>query len=344
MMNAKRWVCIFVIIVICLSSNAWAATYALLVSGGHPYYKNFLSFTVGMAEMYNRGLDLGMNITVLDGDGPDNLIPMYSDGDPPEIHPLGIKDSLYIANYWIGDEYVKSDGGTDSADDYDRDGVADVDGPATFEALQQECLRLQNTMTPADDLFVFLGLHGRNDPEQGYQAAFQDHHLLGITDGGDIAEALDSIPFTRRAVFLLSCHGGAFADDLDLTDTVLLTSTSANEVSYLYLPDAFYWGPRDGEFDNNLDKSILGAFMDALDGYADLDGNEMLSWQELYDYVVQNDPFGPILGQEDMMEYPQLFDPNGLAESTYWYVPEPATVLTLLLGGALLCGRSVLRK
>jgi len=304
-------------------------TYALLVNGGYGD-GNAYTFSVELAAMRATLAGHGVTSVVVDGNGPTNALGPYGDDNLPILWGTfgdhGADAQMFRAKWspYQGWCYLAMYG-------VSPDGYG-VDYAATPNGLYLAVRELQGVMTGQDDLIVYLIDHGGQATWFGtdtYEFGLWDQSTV---DAIRLMDWLDRIPYDRRAVIVASCHASAIAPVAAKpgSRTVLLAQTRADELGWVLVPTVYerdgekWWDERRVNWASYLEEAL------SLGG---------MSWSEVFDYAYERDLFGPVQGGvEGDVEHPQLYDPDGLAET--WYLPEPAAACVLAAGALLLILRS----
>ena len=161
----------------------------------------------------------------------------------------------------------------------------DVDFKSTYENFVNVLYELQDKLTSQDQIVFFLIGHGMFDGTNSYYE-LTDYNISDT----DFAYLLSSIERKRMIVVFSPCNTGGFVDDLSSLDTIVITSTRADEANQAAFIEPFLSAFR-GDGDENSDGKV--SFAEAFN-YATSDVAKQ--------YVNRN--WGPV------REHPQL-DDNG---------------------------------
>ncbi len=201
-----------------LNTNAGMGgkTYFVLFSGGGDPEYNGIRFWCDTAMLYST-------LRLKYGIPKERIRTFVSDGlDPaPDANLDGKRSNVYV----------------NSPQDLDGDGIADIDGAATAEALHGCLAGLAGTLRPDDCLWVFITSHGASIGEAA--ANNTSAKAWGWSKSGmDVFTDAEFARWTAGircpvAVALEPCFSGGFADDLLCqADRAVATSASNFESSF----------------------------------------------------------------------------------------------------------------
>lgn len=185
-------------------------------------------------------------------------------------------------------------------------------------------------MTEDDNLFVHLVNHG-NVENGEYVFGFWESYPRKT--GTFIANHLNTIPYRQRVIAVETCYSGALSYTMGLEgeNTIIITQTNDSTDAWGTVPKYYKGVPEEwpeedlhllNTYDNAVDKLFNGALREALTHpeLSDTDKDGKVSWGEVYMYAYNNDPYGPVLleGAPNYIEYPELYDLDNVADSSYW--------------------------
>ena len=212
------------LVLLLFCTPALAGDYALLINGGYNDlgggWNNHGVFATACAYMHNELEALGWSVTVLDGNGATNTIGLYSAASLPDpALSEGWGDAVFAeASTYDGEPYEIWQRRFVSPDDYNRDGIGDVDGPGTAEAIYGAFADLAGRMTTQDRLLVEFVDHGGTD-EQGWTFGTWGHITVS---GSELAAAMDLIPCASRTILVSTCYAGAAWPHFNNAKTTML--------------------------------------------------------------------------------------------------------------------------
>jgi len=161
----------------------------------------------------------------------------------------------------------------------------DVDARATFENFSAVMEKLQDKSCPADTIFFFFIGHGTSQGTNSY------YSLCGYNLKDEELAGMCGLVKRDRMVFVFSpCNSGGFIDDLSGQNTIVITSTRADESNRA---------------------AFIEPFLESFNGPGDADSNGVVSFAEAFNYAgadvisqYANNNWGPLT------EHAQL-DDNG---------------------------------
>jgi hypothetical protein len=176
--------------------------YAVIISGGADKANNHIRYWGDVSHMYST-------LTVKYGYPKTNVYVLVSDGLDPAID--------------------RSDD-TNSPFDLDGDGRNDTMAAATPENVSIVFARLEQVLTPNDQLFVFTTDHGGPSDGGEWDVHLNLWNLEVLTD----AEFKAMTENIQCPVYFAmeQCYGGGFIDDLNQSNRLITTSARYNESSY----------------------------------------------------------------------------------------------------------------
>jgi hypothetical protein len=161
----------------------------------------------------------------------------------------------------------------------------DVDFKSTYENFVNVLYELQDKLTSQDQIVFFLIGHGVFDGTNSYYELID----YSISDT-DFAYLLAGIERTKLIVVFSPCNTGGFVDDLSNLDTVVITSTRADEANQA---------------------AFIEPFLSAFRGDGDENGDGAVSFAEAFNYATSDVAKQYVnRGWGLVSEHPQL-DDNG---------------------------------
>lgn len=251
--------------------------YAVIISGGWDHNNNHYRYWNNSSAIYNV-------LKKKYGYPTDNIKTFISDG-----YNLGADRRFYNTTT----EWFES-----SPTDLDQDGINDVTGAATLSNIRSAFTYLRNTLTPADELFIFITSHG------GYDGAYYTTLWGEKLYAAELQSMLSRINTDNIQIISTVCNSGGFIPALESHNRVIGTACRADENSWAYNTlefDAFpyYWI-----------SGMLGLEIDDLDASVncDLDDDSEISFYEAFQYAKDN--------AETLNEHAQYLSlPNKLGNS-----------------------------
>ena len=300
------------LVLLLFCTPALAGDYALLINGGYNDlgggWNNHGVFATACAYMHNELEALGWSVTVLDGNGATNTIGLYSAASLPDpALSEGWGDAVFAeASTYDGEPYEIWQRRFVSPDDYNRDGIGDVDGPGTAEAIYGAFADLAGRMTTQDRLLVEFVDHGGTD-EQGWTFGTWGHITVS---GSELAAAMDLIPCASRTILVSTCYAGAAWPHFDDGKTTMLTQTSDDYYGWSSLDLIYDGGDLDGlYYRDELQWSLVWpqAF------HIDRNGDGLVTWEEAHQTVLELDPFSPLNQpyQQTLPGFETVYDTTG---------------------------------
>jgi hypothetical protein len=190
------------------TSNKKSNAYALLISGGEQKARNWQSTWNETSVIYQA-------LTDLYGYKKENIVTLMTDGDDPaEDRHVGFEDIT-------------------SPLDLDGDGKSDINGACNKANVKSEFEKLASKVTSNDEVYVYITSHGAID----YVALYGSGQNLNASE---LKRYLDNLNAKSIIVHITACHSGSFVDDLRGVNRTIVTSTSAEEVSWAGDYEAFF--------------------------------------------------------------------------------------------------------
>ena len=219
---------------------------------------------------------------------------------------------------------------------------------------------LAYTMNSTNNFFFYVISHGKTD-------TLTLRHGAEKISAIELAEKTDQITCKTKTFWFQPCHSGSFIDELEDTNTVILTATSADRRAY-WADDIVKWdtawveelwesyvvdysekeqyippGPpgkggeyqTHGEFSFHAMNAATGETPKGETRNADENGDLLVSMNEIYDHIIEWDSwqYHGRPEQGHLPELPQYSDSGGIGESLFlgWddYTP-PSTPAALV--------------
>lgn len=278
--------------------------YAVLVNGGFNLYDNHFRFWNNLSWMYTtlRSLQVpASQIFVFNADGADAEVDMVYKR-VTRSHQIVVGPSvtgvMSSKRYRSGPVYLEEASlQVSSPIDLDLDGQSDVRGAAVQEEMKPVFSQFSN-LSGEDTLFVFVTDHGQRCGEHSQICLWKGEHLLDQ----ELALWLKSIP-AQKVIWLQTCYGGGFIDDLLDERTLVISAAAADKTSLACDSECQGIGSYD-EFAYHGISALRGFTPEGMEAQADFNEDQQLSWKEVFDYAIQANSLRN--DQDQLLENPQL--------------------------------------
>ena len=172
-----------------------------------------------------------------------------------------------------------------------------------------------NRAGPDDSLILLLADHGgvtdSGEFKLGEWSGLVGQYTIPFILASEIRAMLDPLPFASRTLIVATCDAGNIAPAVLDGRTTLLTQTLPDEIGWNHLDQWHDGGYAPGWHEQR--GNWIQQTADRLDWAKDADGDGRITWQEVHDYGVANDEFGPALGLGEYIEHPQYSGVGGFA-------------------------------
>lgn len=256
------------------SAPAPERTYAILICGGSQKSSNHLRFWGDMALAY--GLvrkDMGVP--------RENVRLLWASGDPSKDICISDKGSCQACGFKNQVPVNPSD--------FDRDGVGDVDGAASYANIEAAFAEIGSKLTPGDLLFVYFTDHGTKTlPETVADEAISPFSSIKLWNGELLPDWMIGA-WTRDlpcpvVVASVCCYSGALMADVLNSSGIRFVATASEHVashagdtmpwfckwSYEFLSALRGYYPQSGQTPQTPGKACI----------ADMDGDGVASFRE----------------------------------------------------------------
>ena len=262
MIGAKRVIVIGSLILLLISSSqeAFASEtdhlYAVLINGGRNRLTNHERYWNDCAFLY-RTLRQTFHVPRR------NITVLMSDGGAPDEDMLRADGRGFLS----------------SPIDLDGDGQADIDYPATYQAVSRTMINLSRQLTSDDHLFLFVMDHGGSNSNGSFIWLWADEQL----DVFSLTSLLGMFHTASVNILMGQCYSGGFVNSLIRDGRVIATACGSDEQSWV-CPDRPY-----DEFVYHWICAVNGA--DEMGNPIDADDNDdgEVSMQEAFQYAQSHD-------------------------------------------------------
>lgn len=249
-------------------------TYAIILSGGynlwnnHPRYWNDCAFIYKTLIQYYKI-------------SKDRVFPLMSDGNDPG------NDTYYMAPLLFGADYMTSQVPCSQDLDLDGDSEADIELAATKGNITELLSYLCSTMSPNDQLFIYVIDHGGLLPNGESTICLWDEEEISQSELANLLQPLLDKSINITAVFG-QCFSGGFVNALNNIGCVAVSASSADESSYamsnLQYDEFVYWWTS-----ALIETNPLATTEETKKIHSDLNNDGYVSMGEAFEYARSQD-------------------------------------------------------
>ena len=208
--------------------------------------------------------------------------------------------------------------------DLDNDGEPDIEYAATKENLSKVFSELANTITPNDQLVLFVVDHGgydRDSLQSSYICLWGKNVRLYPEE---LSEMLKSINAGYMTLVFGQCNSGGFIPCLQADNRLVMAACQADESSFCRMEEPY------DEFVYQWTSALAGCtpYGDSVD--ADYDKNGVVTLLEAYRYAEENDGYKDgDFSFGDIREHPMVSYLSGtnIEDLSLSYIPNPVELI-----------------
>ncbi|MHA1308446.1 MAG: C13 family peptidase [Candidatus Heimdallarchaeota archaeon] len=168
---------------------------------------------------------------------------------------------------------------------------------------------IENIPAITNDDFLFVWWMGHGTQTAGCDMQLVIENQDDSINDSDFANYVNVITnYMRRAFVFMTCFSGGMIDNLQRTDTIVLTAVDCDHESHTGWDDV-----KHSEFTYFVVNALREIEPDGTHVASDIDNNRLVSLGECFDYCFNN----------MFMDVPQISDDGNIAPCTFIKLPEP---------------------